>query len=102
LERAAILCEGGLITAEHLSLVPAPPRLDVVDGPLPATAGHAAQPGHANSLARPASASDLQTLERALVEQALHEARFNKSKAAKTLGITRAQLYVRMRRYGLA
>ena len=37
----------------------------------------------------------------ALVEQALHEARFNKSKAAKALGLTRQQLYVRMRRHGL-
>jgi transcriptional regulator with GAF, ATPase, and Fis domain len=40
-------------------------------------------------------------MERALVEQALQHARFNKSKAAKSLGLTRAQLYVRMRRYGL-
>ena len=35
-----------------------------------------------------------------MIEQALQEARFNKSKAAKALGLTRAQLYVRMRRYG--
>jgi transcriptional regulator of acetoin/glycerol metabolism len=27
--------------------------------------------------------------------------RFNKSKAAKALGLTRQQLYVRMRKYGL-
>jgi transcriptional regulator with GAF, ATPase, and Fis domain len=40
-------------------------------------------------------------MERTLIEQALHGARFNKSKAAKALGLTRAQLYVRMRRYGL-
>jgi DNA-binding NtrC family response regulator len=31
----------------------------------------------------------------------LENSRFNKSKAAKTLGLTRQQLYVRMRRYGL-
>ena len=36
-----------------------------------------------------------------MIEQALEHARFNKSKAAKALGLTRAQLYVRMRRYGL-
>jgi transcriptional regulator with GAF, ATPase, and Fis domain len=40
-------------------------------------------------------------MERTLIEQALQNARFNKSKAAKELGMTRAQLYVRMRRYGL-
>jgi DNA-binding NtrC family response regulator len=91
LERAAILCEGGLITSEHLSLLPAPTRRAPVEPLLPAPAAPA----------RPASAGDLQTMERTLVEQALQEARFNKSKAAKTLGITRAQLYVRMRRHGL-
>ena len=36
-----------------------------------------------------------------MIEQALQNARFNKSKAAQALGLTRAQLYVRMRRYGL-
>lgn len=30
LERAAILCDGGLITAEHLALAPAPPPLEQV------------------------------------------------------------------------
>ena len=38
---------------------------------------------------------------RAMIEQALQRARFNKSKAAKELGLTRHQLYVRMRRYGV-
>jgi DNA-binding NtrC family response regulator len=50
--------------------------------------------------ARPTSAGDLQAMERAMIEQALHTARFNKSKAAKTLGLTRHQLYIRMRKYG--
>jgi len=31
----------------------------------------------------------------------LRSARFNKSKAAKALGLSRQQLYVRLRRYGL-
>jgi transcriptional regulator with GAF, ATPase, and Fis domain len=103
LERAAILCEGGLITSEHLSLLPAPTRRAPVEPLLPATAGHPAEHPlrEPAAPARPASAGDLQTMERTLVEQALQEARFNKSKAAKTLGITRAQLYVRMRRHGL-
>ena len=35
-----------------------------------------------------------------MIEQALQSARFNKSKAAKALGLTRQQLYVRMRKYG--
>jgi len=40
-------------------------------------------------------------LERTLVERVLRESRFNKTRAAKRLGLTRAQLYVRLRRYGL-
>jgi DNA-binding NtrC family response regulator len=39
-------------------------------------------------------------MERAMIEQALHSARFNKSKAAKALGLTRHQLYIRMQKYG--
>jgi DNA-binding NtrC family response regulator len=48
-----------------------------------------------------AGSGDLETIERTMIEQALQQARFNKSKAAKTLGLTRQQLYVRLRRYGL-
>jgi transcriptional regulator with PAS, ATPase and Fis domain len=40
-------------------------------------------------------------MERTMIEEALQSARFNKSKAAKALGLTRQQLYVRMRKYGL-
>jgi Nif-specific regulatory protein len=98
LERAAILCEGGLITAEHLSLNLAAPSVKTAaaDTPAPIEARPAAP-----TAAQPASAADLKSLERSLIEQALQNARFNKSKAAKELGMTRAQLYVRMRRYGL-
>jgi transcriptional regulator with AAA-type ATPase domain len=40
---------------------------------------------------RPASATDLQTMERAMIDEALQRARFNKSKTAKALGLTRQQ-----------
>lgn len=36
-----------------------------------------------------------------MIEEALRSARFNKSKAAQQLGLTRHQLYIRMRKYGL-
>jgi DNA-binding NtrC family response regulator len=39
-------------------------------------------------------------MERTMIEQALEAARFNKSKAAKALGLTRHQLYIRMRKHG--
>jgi DNA-binding NtrC family response regulator len=103
LERAAILCDGGLITGEHLSLSPAPMmapppvamtappsvpiRPAVIDPPLPPVA--------------PPEGESLQSVERAMIERALENARFNKSKAAKELGLSRHQLYVRMRRHGM-
>jgi len=37
-----------------------------------------------------------------MIKQALETARFNKSVAAKQLGLTRAQLYTRLKRYGLS
>jgi transcriptional regulator with GAF, ATPase, and Fis domain len=40
-------------------------------------------------------------MERALIVKALNDAHFNKSEAAKSLGLTRAQLYVRLRKHGL-
>ena len=40
-------------------------------------------------------------MERALIVKALNDAHFNKSEAAKALGLTRAQLYVRLRKHDL-
>jgi transcriptional regulator with GAF, ATPase, and Fis domain len=99
LERAAILCDGGLITAEHLALSP----IAVVHRPKPPPEAtiEAPPPPVAAAPARPASAEDLQAMERAMIDRALQDARFNKSKAAKALGLTRHQLYIRMRRHGL-
>jgi transcriptional regulator with GAF, ATPase, and Fis domain len=100
LERAAILCDGGLVLPEHLALpIPAPPRHQapamvsdlVVSRPAPM----------APPVTAARSANDIRSIERTMIENALRDARFNKSKAAAILGLTRAQLYGRMRRYGL-
>ena len=56
---------------------------------------------HAIDAVMPTSAGDLKSLERDMIEQALQRVRFNKSQAARALGMTRHQLYVRMKRYGL-
>jgi transcriptional regulator with GAF, ATPase, and Fis domain len=95
LERAAILCEGGLITTGHLTLSPPPAK------PQPQPIAAAPLPAAAAAVPPPAPSGDLQSVERAMIEQALKDARYNKSKAAKQLGLTRTQLYVRLRRYGL-
>jgi len=97
LERAAILCDGGLITADHLALSSGPAA---VQAPPPAPREEASVEATSAS-SDPATGGDLQSMERAMIEQALQNARFNKSRAAQALGLTRAQLYVRMRRYGL-
>jgi transcriptional regulator with GAF, ATPase, and Fis domain len=99
LERAAILCDGGLITADHLAFtVTRPPQ---ITAPTPATRPPNQPASAPPPDAAPASPVNLQFMERTMIEQALQNARFNKSKAAKALGLTRHQLYIRMRRHGL-
>ena len=91
IERAILLCDGGLITHDHL---PAP--LTLAHGPL------AAAPANGNSIASlPRDGVDLGAVERALVQQALGQTRGNKAKAARLLGLTRAQLYTRLEKHGL-
>ena len=99
LERAAILCDGGLITAEHLALT-TPPTFPAPSAPPPLPSIAFAAGDIAAGPTVPAPAGDLQTMERAMIEQALQSARFNKSKAAKALGLTRHQLYIRLRKHG--
>jgi transcriptional regulator with GAF, ATPase, and Fis domain len=85
-ERAVILCEGGLITGEHL----------------PMSIGRALAPAiPAVPAALPPGGVDLEAMEKGYVEQALKQAGNNKSKAARLLGLTRAQLYSRLEKYGL-
>ena len=85
-ERALILCEGGLINVEHLSW-----RADVSQSaPL-------AVPAASGDL--PAQGVDLEAMERTLIERALKQSGQNKSKAARLLGLSRGKLYTRMERF---
>ena len=76
LERAAILCEGGLIGAQHLGL-------------------------QTSSRPPDAHTTDLNIVERETIAQVMQDCRWNKSKAARRLGLSRTQLYVRLRKYDL-
>ena len=91
IERAILLCDGGLITREHL-----PTPIDRSD-PHPAANGSS---GAVVSL--PHNGLDLATVEKDLLEKALSQAKGNKSKAARLLGLTRAQLYSRIEKYGVS
>jgi transcriptional regulator with GAF, ATPase, and Fis domain len=83
IERAVILCEGGLITSDHL-----PPGM-AAETPPPA-----ASPATA-------PASTLDAAEREMILDALVRAGHNKSKAARLLGLTRAQLRSRIEKHAI-
>jgi transcriptional regulator with PAS, ATPase and Fis domain len=78
LERAAIICEGGAITATQLSLA-APRRSPQFDE----------------------AEVNLDAIQRRTIARVLGQVRGNKSQAAKRLGLTRNQLYERLRKYNL-
>ena len=72
LESAAILCDDGVIELSHLSL----PTKTVSVTPY-----------------------DLTAIERQKIQDVMQQTDWNKSKAARILGLTRTQLYVRLRRH---
>jgi transcriptional regulator with GAF, ATPase, and Fis domain len=86
IERAVILSEGAMVTSEHLPV-------GVVAAKSPTTAAAGAR--------GPASHPTLESSERAMIVDALARAGGNKSKAARLLGLTRAQLRSRLEKHGL-
>jgi transcriptional regulator with PAS, ATPase and Fis domain len=76
LERATILSDGALIDVAHLALQPA-----------------------ARSSRN--DTTDLSALEHTTIAKVLQECRGNKTKAARRLGLSRTQLHLRVRKYGL-
>ena len=138
LERASILCDGGLITLEHLpvgvgrgqpaGIGPLPRAGAGAVGAaalrdLPETGAAAAVPGGsgaalpalpvlppgavrpggdaAAAAAFPPGGVNLEMVERDLIAQALQEARNNRSRAARLLGISRSQLYYKLQKHGI-
>jgi transcriptional regulator with GAF, ATPase, and Fis domain len=81
IERAVILCEGGLVTSDHLPI-------GIASAPDPAPAQRAAL--------APAPGG-----ERELILDALARAGYNQSKAARLLGLTRAQIRARIEKHGI-
>jgi transcriptional regulator with GAF, ATPase, and Fis domain len=88
IERAILLCDGGLIARAHLPSLPATAPA-IPSGVTPIL------------ISLPAHGVDLEAVERDFVQKALGQSRGNKSKAARLLGLTRAQLYSRLEKYGI-
>jgi Nif-specific regulatory protein len=87
IERAVILCQGPMVTAQDLPL---------------ALRGQQPTPmWNADVIRLPPGGLVLAELEKQLIVQALEQARGNKSQAAKLLGLSRTQLRTRLKHYGL-
>jgi len=82
IERALIVSDGGLITAAQLGLTGKPEAETALPGVI--------------------TDESLAALERRTIEAALARAKGNKSRAAAVLGLTRTQLYTRLRRLGVS
>ncbi len=85
LQRAVTLAEGSVITAQDLSLEAEPPRLE-----------------HPSMRPDERSLDDyIEDVERQILENALKEARYNKTEAARQLGITFRSLRYKLKKYGI-
>ncbi len=85
-----ILSEGGLLTAAQFGIL--------------SRREHSAAVPHAPAPAAAPESPSSQSLpewEKRLVIDVLNKTKGNKSEAAKILGITRSQLYTRLKRFGL-
>ncbi len=86
LERAVILAEGTHLTVRDLGL---------------RSSAEAPPPESVSGFSLPAGGLNLEELEKQLVLQAIQAARFNKTRAAQLLGLTRAQLRSRLEKFGI-
>jgi Nif-specific regulatory protein len=89
-ERALIMTDGRLIGASDLGLVPPRDR----DGAGRGRGQAAGTPAHGFE-------GKLADWEKQIVVDVLEKAKGNKSRAARLLGLTRSQLYTRLKRFGL-
>jgi two-component system response regulator PilR (NtrC family) len=105
LERAMAMCEGDAITADDLMLpqrAPRPAAADPLAAHPPAAAPQAAA-GATAALPTPDGGLDdyISNLERNAIIKALEESRYNKTAAAKKLGITFRALRYKLKKLGI-
>jgi transcriptional regulator with GAF, ATPase, and Fis domain len=90
IERALIMSDGGLITAAQLGIS------GRVAGPVEMPASSTPPPSKASP-----PASSLPEMEKRMVQDALEQTKGNKARAAMLLGLSRTQLYTRLKRLGV-
>jgi two-component system response regulator PilR (NtrC family) len=95
LERAVALCERGVIELEDLRLI----GKDAPASPPPRTAG--AIPPDPSTLTGSSLVDYVENLEREAIVKALAETRYNKTAAAKKLGITFRALRYKLKKLGI-
>jgi two-component system response regulator PilR (NtrC family) len=106
LERAMALCNGERIGVEDLKLrsAPRPETTTATTGhtaTLPAAAGAPAEPAPAPPAGATGLGAQLEDMERAAIVKALEQARYNKTAAAKALGMTFRALRYRIKKLGI-
>jgi two-component system response regulator HydG len=90
IERGLITCEGALVTAAHLAI-------SAISSP----SAQRTPPPPPESVRPAATSVDLHELERKAIVDALQRTHGHKARAAALLGLTRFQLYSRLKRYGI-
>jgi two-component system response regulator PilR (NtrC family) len=94
IERALTLTTSGVITLEHVKVRPATPFIAPGMDALPAASLDATGPPHALG-------DQLEDIERAAIIKALEQTRYNKTAAAKLLGMTFRALRYRIKKLGI-
>ncbi len=101
LERAVALCENGIITHSDLMLSPAPSSTTVQNYQVQRT-GRDSSDAEAESAANGLTLDDLiTTIERQKIMEALQQTRYNKTAAARKLGITFRALRYKLKKLGI-
>jgi two-component system response regulator PilR (NtrC family) len=98
LERAVALCEKGVIEVEDLRLMPKGANHAAAPAPAAAPAGIPPDP---STLTGSGLVDYVENLEREAIVKALQETRYNKTAAAKKLGITFRALRYKLKKLGI-
>ncbi|SFK98871.1 sigma-54-dependent transcriptional regulator [Rhodanobacter glycinis] len=102
LERAMAMCDGDSITATDLMLPQRAPRMSGEPAPTsPSPAGMATAPAAAASTPDGGLDDYISNLERTAIIKALEESRYNKTAAARKLGITFRALRYKLKKLGI-